>query len=427
MAKSPKNAPQSAITAEENITRQNAPNVLGREEAHLDGGYENSPSKTLTIPSCGIKDVDLAMHKLFDKTIPFNVRTVRTQTGNKEISKPYVIFSTGERFALAKKLKPPRDKSRALILPAISIRRTSVTQTVDDITSRGMNQFTGNIIIKRKLSNEFDRDYQNFINKLGFNNLQSGLQGFPTSEREQGVLATSEARLDGALLDPTLKSGDNIYEIISIPQPQFFTCNYEVVFWTSYTEHMLYMIETYMSSFLPQYRGHKLVTDKGYWFLSHTEDSFNSSENFEEFGGEERMVKYTFNVKVRGYLLAPQGSTDQVPVRSYISSPNIVFDVVKINDEVLTDKDLKIAKGSKSQDDKFVLSDMAVDPNKVPAPTSESKMRYKKTYINAKGKRTHRYVSSIEPDQAKRETVYTATDIETLDQWFLANSRKSNK
>ena len=414
-------------SSDENATRQNVSNYLDETKPSLDAGYQLPPTNTFTIPSCGIKDIDMALHRLFDQTIPFNVRTVRTQTGNKEISKPYVIFSTGERFALAKKLKPPRDKSRALILPAIAIRRTSITQSPDDIASRGMNQFTGTITIKRKLSNEFDRDYQNLINKLGFSNLQSGLQGFPTSTRESGELEEEDFRLDGAFLDSSLRANNNIYEIISIPQPQFFTCNYEVVFWTSYTEHMLYMIETYMSSFLPQFRGHKLTTDKGYWFLAHTEDTYSSADNFEEFGGEERLVKYTFNVKVRGYLLAPQGSTDQVPVRSYISCPNLVFDVVKSTDEVTTERDLEIAKGSKNINEKFVLSDLNTDSTVLPKKTYDSKMRYKKMFIDSKGKRKYRYVSSVEPDQSKRETVYTASDIETLDQWFLTNSKKSNK
>jgi hypothetical protein len=427
VAKDNKKTIDNTKVGDENVTRQTAPHEIDATSPHLNGGYENFPSKTFTIPSCGIKDVDVSLHSLFDQTIPFNVRTIRTQTGNKEISKPYVIFSTGERFALAKKLKPPRDKNRALILPAISIRRTSITQTMDDITSRGMNQFTGTITIKRKLSNEFDRDYQNLINKLGFSNLQSGLQGFPTSNRETGELKESESRLDGIFLDSDEQVKNNIYEIISIPQPQFFTCNYEVVFWTSYTEHMLYMIETYMSSFLPQFRGHKLTTDKGYWFLAHTEDTYNSSDNFEEFGGEERLVKYTFNVKVRGFLLAPQGSTDQVPVRSYISSPNIVFDIIKSDDEVISKRDLDVAKGSRSKKSEFDLSDISVDNNKLPKQTYEAKMRYKKTYIDSKGRRKYRYVSSTEPDQSKRETVYTASDIETLDQWFLSNSKKSNK
>jgi hypothetical protein len=103
---------------------------------------------------------------LFDKQIGFRNTVIPDgENGPLNINKPYVIFATGERFALVKKLKPPRDKSKQLMLPAISIRRRSITQTPEDITGRGMNQFTGDIVIKRRLAAQ-DRDFQNLLNKL---------------------------------------------------------------------------------------------------------------------------------------------------------------------------------------------------------------------------------------------------------------------
>jgi hypothetical protein len=119
--------------AKENVTRQNIPQDPRNPKDHLDSGYENSPSLDFTIPPVGIEDIDIAIHRLFDKTIGFNTFVMSATKGPQNIKKPYVIFATGERFALAKRLKPPRDKNKVLILPAISIRRTSVEQTPDDI------------------------------------------------------------------------------------------------------------------------------------------------------------------------------------------------------------------------------------------------------------------------------------------------------
>ena len=71
-------------SSDENATRQNVSNYLDETKPSLDAGYQLPPTNTFTIPSCGIKDIDMALHRLFDQTIPFNVRTVRTQTGTKE-------------------------------------------------------------------------------------------------------------------------------------------------------------------------------------------------------------------------------------------------------------------------------------------------------------------------------------------------------
>ena len=132
-----------AVDPKENVTRQNIPQDPRNPKDHLDSGYESQPSLDFTIPPVGIEDIDFALHRLFDKTIGFNTFMVSAAKGPQNIKKPYVIFATGERFALAKKLKPPRDKNKVLILPAISIRRTAIEQAPDDITGRGMNQYTG--------------------------------------------------------------------------------------------------------------------------------------------------------------------------------------------------------------------------------------------------------------------------------------------
>ena len=156
-----------AVDPKENVTRQNIPQDPRNPKDHLDSGYESQPSLDFTIPPVGIEDIDFALHRLFDKTIGFNTFMVSAAKGPQNIKKPYVIFATGERFALAKKLKPPRDKNKVLILPAISIRRTAIEQAPDDITGRGMNQYTGVITIKRKLAPAFFLFFSRNQRKMG--------------------------------------------------------------------------------------------------------------------------------------------------------------------------------------------------------------------------------------------------------------------
>jgi hypothetical protein len=403
----------------ENVTRQNIPQDPRNPKDHLDSGYENSPSLDFTIPPVGIEDIDIAIHRLFDKTIGFNTFTMSANKGPQNIKKPYVIFATGERFALAKRLKPPRDKNKVLILPAISIRRTSIEQTPDDIYTRGMNARTGVLTIKRKLSPE-DRDYQNLVNKQGLKNLQNVLSGLPTSSRPTGDDANTIEVIQGGLLENRI-SANNIYEIITIPQPQFFTAKYEVVFWTNYTQHMTYLIQTYMTSFLPQFRGHKLETDKGYWFLAYTEDQFNNGENIDQFEGEERLIKYTFNIHVKGYLLAAQAPTNAVPVRKWISCPNIVFDM-SIAGDVQPKQHLERPPQKDTVHDGFTLTDININPETAQLPTTNHKYMVNKTLIDPiSGKKNKKYVSILDSNQKKGETVFAASDIETLEEYLISS------
>lgn len=403
----------------ENVTRQNIPQDPRNPKDHLDSGYENSPSLDFTIPPVGIEDIDIAIHRLFDKTIGFNTFMMSANKGPQNIKKPYVIFATGERFALAKRLKPPRDKNKVLILPAISIRRTSIEQTPDDILTRGMNARTGVLTIKRKLSPE-DRDYQNLVNKQGLKNLQNVLSGLPTSTRPTGDDKDELEVVQGGLLQDRL-SANNIYEIITVPQPQFFTAKYEVVFWTNYTQHMTYLIQTYMNSFLPQFRGHKLETDKGYWFLAYTEDTFNNGENIDQFEGEERLIKYTISINVKGYLLAAQAPTNAVPVRRWISCPNIVFDVSTAGD-IQPKEHLERPPIKDITHDGFTLTDININPELKQTPTTLQKFAVNKTLINPiTGKKKRKYVSILERNEKKGETVFNASDVETLEEYLISS------
>jgi len=403
----------------ENVTRQNIPQDPRNPKDHLDSGYENSPSLDFTIPPVGIEDIDIAIHRLFDKTIGFNTFMMSANKGPQNIKKPYVIFATGERFALAKRLKPPRDKNKVLILPAISIRRTAIEQSKDDIIARGLNGKTGVLTIKRKLSPE-DRDYQNLVNKQGLKHLQNVLSGLPTSSRPTGDDANTPEVIQGGLLENRI-SANNIYEMITVPQPQFFTAKYEVVFWTNYTQHMTYLIQTYMNSFLPQFRGHKLETDKGYWFLAYTEDIFNNGENIDQFEGDERLIKYTFTITVKGYLLAAQAPTDAVPVRRWISCPNIVFDVA-IAGDVQPKEHLERPPQKDTVHDGFTLTDINISPEMKQTPTTVQRYAVSKTIVDpVNGKKRKKYVSILDTNQKKGETVFAASDIETLEEYLISS------
>lgn len=398
-----------------NNTRFDISKEVLEGEGALPSGYGDSPSESFTIPSCEIEDVDGSVHALFDTHIGFkNIVIPDGANGPENINKPYVIFAVGERFALVKKLRPPRTKDKSLMLPAISIRRMSITQSLSDMSSRGMNQSTGNIIIKRRLARE-DRDYQNLINKLLLENLNPGNA---TSSRPQGEFGSSRdsGTRQGLVLSP--KIGNNIWEIISIPQPQFYTAKYEITIWTTHTQHMNYLISTLLSAQLPQGKNFRLNTPKGYWFLATVDEQLGNAENFDDFTEEKRIIRYTFQMDVRAWLLAPNNPGNPVPVRRYLSAVDISFDTVIPTGNVLDQSQVKSLKKSDSD---YSLSDIEEDPLLTQKETTNQKFLVDKKTINPQsGKQEIQRAKILETNQKSGEIVYFTEGFQSLDEFILS-------
>jgi hypothetical protein len=292
-------------------------------------GYEGlRGGGDLTIPSCGIEDVDRALFGLFDKEIGLQVNTAE---GPKPVP---VIVAAGEKWSVLKNGKALRDKNGSLILPLITIVKQDVVQTLDhDIAGRGSNQAMGEVTIKRRLSQK-DRGYQALINKL-FLRGQSGVavQSGDGPLDEQVVTSRDIGSLSE---DPTINDGgylvgdrrDNIFEVITLPTPQYVTLRYELTLWTQYQQQMNEVIESIISSYMPQVRGWRLDTPKGYWFNAYvTSDEFKSQDNVDDMTKQERIVKRTFNVEVPAFILASTAPGVPVPIRRHISNPFVSFGV----------------------------------------------------------------------------------------------------
>lgn len=310
--------------------RFNARGTVNHGVAPLPSGYPEGPTTSITIPPVGIEDVDVSLFQLFNKELPLLV-TEGEGTGTKRVP---IIFAGGEKWALIKKNKSIRDKNGSLILPIIVIGRTNITQSpVTDITGRGINQMTGEIIVRRKLDNS-DRSYQGLINRV-FLRHSSGL-GVPVAMADSGQLAT-ERRVgelgdevgivaDGGLMVPDRTN--NIYETLVVPSPQFYTATYEVEIWAQYRRQMNQLLETLISSFLPQTRGWQLSTPAGYWFVATLADeNFTPDMNFDDMSTSERMIKTKFEINVPAYILASSAPGVPLAVKRYVSVPEVNFSV----------------------------------------------------------------------------------------------------
>jgi hypothetical protein len=328
----------------------------------ISSGYEGlNTEENYTIPKNGIENVDRAVFDLFDTKISFEVKN------RDETIKVPVVFASGERFALTRRKEALRDDNNALILPIISIVRKNVDMSPGQsgygtpISYRDQDLY----IIKRRLS-DTDRDYQNIINKIGLKNQENvSRRKFVNADVYPGniqVENSQASRRNGKNLsyykdkiDLSDRIGKNIFEIITIPYPEFFTIEYDITFWTQYVTESNQMIEHLMAKFHGQDRGFQIFTREGYEHFAYISSAISSGDNFTEYSSEERIIKHSFTITVPSYLLAPEIDGVNTPFRRFLSSPEINFEISEAKSS-----SIKTESKNNNQDktNKFILSDV---------------------------------------------------------------------
>lgn len=416
-------------------TRYNVTSSPAFGVAGLPSGFGGKSEPSLSVPSVGLEDVDVALFTLFNKEIPFEV----SSQGGDDLKRVPVIFASGEKWAVLKNGRALRDRNNTLILPLITIGRSMIKQaSAEDITGRGMNQQTGELVIKRRLD-VLDRGYQGLINRLLLPNQPNlavdpvtASDGQLATSREIGNLSGDPSVVDGSLLVPA--HDDNVFETLTLPSPQFYTAVYEVTFWTQYTQHMNQLLEQLVSSFLPQGQSWRLDTPKGYWFVATVdENTYTADSNFDDMAAQERVIKYKFTVSVPAYVLATATPGAPVPIKRFVSSPIITF-VTAVDPRITSgpgglddpflgadDPTLPLANGKTRRRDQretgatrlFPNPDVVPDsdPALVDRPRSQDLARYRKVMgFDRKGNKVTRFVRIKSTNAATGETVF-ASDV----------------
>ena len=362
---------------------------------HVPSGHEGGNlADNYSMPSCDLVDIDRSVKDLFKKAIKYNMERVEGSPSNdprdpasaaSEVQVK-VRFVSGERFAINQ--NELHDKNGQIRLPMISIKRGGIDQSIEDMTGRGINQQTGQLTIKRKLS-EKDKDYQNLINKLGLKNNIS-----VASRRTQATLKANGRIMQGGLLDSQIK--DNIFEIITMPAPHFITVNYEIAFWAQHFDHMNMMIQRTIQSYLTQGKTFKLTTPKGYWFIATTDDTFQTKDNYDDYTDQEIIRKYTFNIKVKAYLIDGASPTNPNPFRRYISAPFLSFGISEAPGKVFSKSQIK------SEQNKFDLAPLNEDERQEPTENEKTVVEITNPFLE--------YLHMLSSNQKSGETIFQVSN-----------------
>jgi hypothetical protein len=109
-----------------------------------------------------------------------------------------------------------------------------------------------------------------------------------------------------------------VLDLYSVNVPDYVTLTYEVMVWTSFTEHMNKIVEAFQFA-TDRYWG----TEDGYKFKVKI-DSFDNQQEVGE--GSERVIRTTFNMVVNAYLL-PETYNEKPVINKSKTAKRIVFGV----------------------------------------------------------------------------------------------------
>lgn len=217
-----------------------------------------------------LEDVDRAMVELFRERL--NV-LISDDGGTRDFT---VIMATGERWAMVRDRKVPRDANGALILPIITVRRTAIDRRVPPSQAVVANE-SPHITVVRRINRKTAL-------------LRNSVENRPFPRNNQQQVAP-------------------IYDIQTIPHPDPIRVVYDVKIWTQYQTHMNIILEKVFNNF--DYGDtFKLNMADGFYCVAQLDPNIASQDNFEEFTDDERIIRYTMTYTANvSLVLNPDSDT----------------------------------------------------------------------------------------------------------------------
>jgi len=244
---------------------------LPRKKRVLNRGYLYSRSNDdVKNPSVTLMDMDGAITHYFQNVIKPSVED------NGENVKVPIMYASPERWKAIQRDGFMKDKKRQTITPVIAYRRTSIEKDeslpIDKLDANNPHHF---YTFEKKFSSV--NKYDNFSTQIGL-----------LPQREY----------------------------YNVTMPDYVTLTYDFIIWTSYIEQMNKIVERVTYS------------DGAYWGdpdkmkFRTSVDSFTDAT---EVSDTERLVRTTFTVTMKGYLL-PEGNFEhRSTTQKYLTPKKVIF------------------------------------------------------------------------------------------------------
>jgi hypothetical protein len=245
------------------------PTKLGQPEKNraLDYSLKGDKDKEFKI---GMEDLTHAVQYYFDDVLKLFV----TQN-NTKIKVP-VIYGNPERWKAVQKDGYYRDKNSKIMCPIIMFKNSSV-----------------------------EKEYT-VGNKLDANN---PLNYAVTGKKYQKGVAYSNFDV--------LNNREPVTNFQAVVIPDYVTLNYECIIWTYYREQMNKIVEAI------NYSSDSYWGDPSKFKFRARIDTFTDNTTLNQ--GEERLVRMSFNIKLRGYIIPETIIKDLTSVKRFLSTGKITF------------------------------------------------------------------------------------------------------
>jgi len=265
-----------------------------------DKKYQDLPPEpaSLSYPS-GVKDlsfapstletIDYSIYDYMNDNINFHVTT------NKGFEKVPIVWVASERSFQIKNKKELRDDEGAIVMPIITIERTSV---VKDLTTRGAyygDQFVkrdekgGGLVIARRIQQKKTSEFNNA-------DQQRKRPSFEPSTGPKFIRRSNKRKV--------------VYETISIPPIVYVDVTYKIVLRTEYQQQMNELLQVFATR--PGTINSLLFKRDDHKYEAFVQGDFGQANNISAMDGEERRFESSIDIKVLGYLVG-EGPNDERP------------------------------------------------------------------------------------------------------------------
>ena len=261
-------------------------NYVGDEEVA-------SKLQEIELMPSSLETIDKAMLRFVDEEL--NLFT----TTNDGFKKVPVLWVTAERAFQIKHNKDLRDKEETLILPLITVNRTTTTKEMNYRGTVYANLYPvndakgGTITIARTINQKKTAEFQNALanRKYGeYRNVSSKMLN--TNKRNMSTAKT-------------------VYETITMPIPTWVKVMYQISIRTEYQQQMNELIRPFLT--VPgNSRMPKRIEAEGHFYEIFIDGGFANNSNQANIGMEQRNYETDISIEVLGYLIG-EGENQERP------------------------------------------------------------------------------------------------------------------
>lgn len=245
--------------------------------------------KEVSFAPSTLETIDYSIYDYMNDNINFSVTT------NKGFEKVPIIWVASERSYQIKNKKELRDDEGSIILPVITIERSSVSK---ELSTRGAyygDQFInkdekgGGLVIGRRIQQKKTSEFNN-----ADQNRKS--PSFSPSTAPKFVRRTDKRKV--------------VYETVSIPPIVYVDVTYKIVLRTEYQQQMNELMQVFATR--PGTINQLMLKRDDHKYEAFIQGNFAQNNNISSMDGEERKFETSIDIKVLGYLVG-EGVNDDRP------------------------------------------------------------------------------------------------------------------